>query len=220
METTWRCDRNRHRYVACLVFFYFTVTTAPDLEPMPTFETFSFCTATGFATAAVLNLLAEGMDGFLRPGGEAVEASRARHAVACSVRVIHLISFGSHLLMALGTLPVHATALGRVAHAARWAEWISLVFMLMVLMHAMEFDIDAAAAGPVLDANARFSIAAQMMSTLTGCVCTLYFRRADLPKTGRGDAAATTWIVRGDETRRRRGHDVDSPRRRVAALRT
>ena len=33
----------------------------------------------------------------------------------------------------------------------------------------------------------------------------------------RGDAAAATWIVRGDESRRRRGCDVNSPRRRVAS---
>ena len=77
----------------------------------------------------------------------------------------------------------------------------------------------------------------------------LYVRRAVLPPTGRGDAAAATRMVRGDErrasgiarprrlmrsrtTRRprcnfaprgysadgsRRGHDVDIPRRRVAA---
>ena len=35
------------------------------------------------------------------------------------------------------------------------------------------------------------------------------FRRADLPKTGHGDAAAATWIFSGDESRRRRGCDVD-----------
>ena len=44
-----------------------------------------------------------------------------------------------------------------------------------------------------------------------------YFRRADLPKMGRGDAAAATWIFSGDESRRRRGRDVDIQRRRVAA---
>ena len=36
------------------------------------------------------------------------------------------------------------------------------------------------------------------------------FRRADLPKTSRGDAAAATWMFGGDESRRRRGHDVDN----------
>ena len=46
---------------------------------------------------------------------------------------------------------------------------------------------------------------------------TQHFRRADDSSTGRGAAAAATWIVRGDESRRRRGLDVDSPRRRVAA---
>ena len=42
-------------------------------------------------------------------------------------------------------------------------------------------------------------------------------RRGYFVETSRGDAAATTWIFRGDESRRRRGHDVDIPRRRVAA---
>ena len=32
----------------------------------------------------------------------------------------------------------------------------------------------------------------------------------------RGDAAAATWTFRGDGSRRGRGRDVDSPRRRVA----
>ena len=44
-----------------------------------------------------------------------------------------------------------------------------------------------------------------------------YVRRADLPQTGRGGAAAATRIVRGNGSRRRRGCDADSPRRRVAA---
>ena len=39
----------------------------------------------------------------------------------------------------------------------------------------------------------------------------------DRPRTGRGDAAAGTWIVRGGGSRRRRGWDLDSPWRRVAA---
>ena len=36
-------------------------------------------------------------------------------------------------------------------------------------------------------------------------------------ETSRGAAAAATWIVRGDKARRRRGRDVDIPRRRVVA---
>ena len=32
-----------------------------------------------------------------------------------------------------------------------------------------------------------------------------------------GPATATTWIFRGDESRPRRGHDVDIPRGRLAA---
>ena len=44
-----------------------------------------------------------------------------------------------------------------------------------------------------------------------------HVRRADIPQTSRGDAAAGTWIFRGGESRRHRGQDVDSPWRRVAA---
>ena len=44
-----------------------------------------------------------------------------------------------------------------------------------------------------------------------------YFRGADISQASRGGAAAATWIVHGDESRRRRGRDVDSPWRRVAA---
>ena len=43
--------------------------------------------------------------------------------------------------------------------------------------------------------------------------------RANLSPTNRGDAAAATWIVRGDESRRRRGRDVDIRWRRVALRR-
>ena len=44
--------------------------------------------------------------------------------------------------------------------------------------------------------------------------CTYVFR-AELPKTDRGDAAAATWRVHGDESRRRRrGYSVDTPAER------
>ena len=36
-----------------------------------------------------------------------------------------------------------------------------------------------------------------------------YFRRVDLPWTGRGDAAAATWMFRGETSRRRRGCDLE-----------
>ena len=45
------------------------------------------------------------------------------------------------------------------------------------------------------------------------------FRRADIPRTGRGGAAAARWIFRGDKSRRRRGCDVDIPWRVAAASR-
>ena len=44
-----------------------------------------------------------------------------------------------------------------------------------------------------------------------------FFRRADISLMNRGDAAATTWIFRGDESPRRRGCDADIPWRYVAA---
>ena len=40
-----------------------------------------------------------------------------------------------------------------------------------------------------------------------------YVRRADLPLTNRGDAAAATWNFSGDELRPRRGRDMEIPRR-------
>ena len=42
-------------------------------------------------------------------------------------------------------------------------------------------------------------------------------RRGYIVETGRGDAAAATWIFRGDESRRRRDRDVDIPWRGVPA---
>ena len=45
-------------------------------------------------------------------------------------------------------------------------------------------------------------------------------RRADSSPTRRGDAAAATRMARGDESRRRRGRDVDSPWGQVAAAAT
>ena len=45
----------------------------------------------------------------------------------------------------------------------------------------------------------------------------MYFRRADIPQTGRGDAATATWMVRRNGSQRRRGCDVNGPQRRVAA---
>ena len=44
-----------------------------------------------------------------------------------------------------------------------------------------------------------------------------YTGRVDIPRTNRGDAAVATWIFRGDDSRRRRGCDLDIPRRRFAA---
>ena len=41
----------------------------------------------------------------------------------------------------------------------------------------------------------------------------VYSRRAGMPQTGRGDAAAATWIFRGEESRRRRGSESRRPRR-------
>ena len=47
-------------------------------------------------------------------------------------------------------------------------------------------------------------------------LCAACFCRAELQKTGRGDAAAATWIFRGDRSWRRRGRDVDIPWRRTS----
>ena len=47
----------------------------------------------------------------------------------------------------------------------------------------------------------------------------VYFRRAEIPQTGRGDAAAATWMFRGDGSRRRRGYDADNSVETDARLR-
>ena len=44
-----------------------------------------------------------------------------------------------------------------------------------------------------------------LADVLEACAVDAYFRRAGLPKTGRGDAAAAARTFRGDESRRRRG---------------
>ena len=46
-----------------------------------------------------------------------------------------------------------------------------------------------------------------------------HVRRAERPTTGRGDATDAMWIFCRDESRRRRGCDVEIQRRRVARLR-
>ena len=43
-----------------------------------------------------------------------------------------------------------------------------------------------------------------------------YVFRADIVSTGRGETVSATWIVREDESRRRRGRDADVPRRPAA----
>ena len=59
--------------------------------------------------------------------------------------------------------------------------------------------------------ESRPSLAWTLEPRVTICV------RGSSVEASRGDAAAVTWTVRGDESRRRRGCDVDGPWRRVAA---
>ena len=48
----------------------------------------------------------------------------------------------------------------------------------------------------------------------------VHIRGADAPQTGRGDAAAATWIFRGDESRLRRGYSVETSRGRDVEIRS
>merc|ERR1711871_839154 len=66
-----------------------------------------------------------------------VKAHRQRAGLYCCL-VINLISFHAHVNMASGTMPVFENPWGRRMHYARWAEWCSLVFLLMFVMHALD----------------------------------------------------------------------------------
>ena len=77
----------------------------------------------------------------------------------------------------------------------------------------------APAAALALAEGASVACAAFAYGPLTLCVArgaggaAAYFRCADIPRMSRGDAAVGTWIFRGNESRRRRGWDVDIPRK-------
>ena len=73
---------------------------------------------------------------------------------------------------------------------------------------------DAVAPLEKLDASTAYLIRARPASRL---MRGQRGRRGYSAETHRGDAAAATWIFRGDESRRRRGCDVDLPWRRAAA---
>lgn len=51
---------------------------------------------------------------------------------------IQIISFTSHVLLAMGSFPAVRTLNGRRYHVVRWAEWVATVPMIMVLIHSYE----------------------------------------------------------------------------------
>jgi len=56
-----------------------------------------------------------------------------------------------------------------------------------------------------LGAGVAATVQSNFFGWFLGAVVVPYFRRADISPMNRGDAAAATWIFRGDESRRRRG---------------
>ena len=161
-------------YACCVVLFLATVTPAPDgWDAQATLRTFSQMTASCFGTAALLNLLAVAFEDE-SVLGDGSPSARARVAPFTCIFVINVVSCASHAAIALDLLPRHVMFDGRVFHSARWAEWCALVPLLMVLMHALNFDPNGDEDAPVLDAAAVRSIVAQEASTVLGCACSLW----------------------------------------------
>ena len=71
---------------------------------------------------------------------------------------------------------------------------------------------------PVALAASGFEVGPYTVHTVVDEAEDTYCRRADLSPTNRGDAAGVTWILRGDESRRRRGCDADSSSRPARAF--
>ena len=87
-----------------------------------------------------------------------IKDERQKGVLICVI-TINVISCHAHTNMALGLLPVFENCWGRRMNYARWAEWMSLVFLLMFVMHS-------------LDCESRremlWSIVAQGISVVTG----------------------------------------------------
>eukprot|EP00628_Pelagophyceae_sp_CCMP2097_P038821 CAMPEP_0184256912 /NCGR_PEP_ID=MMETSP0977-20130417/9056_1 /TAXON_ID=483370 /ORGANISM="non described non described, Strain CCMP2097" /LENGTH=934 /DNA_ID=CAMNT_0026562507 /DNA_START=47 /DNA_END=2846 /DNA_ORIENTATION=- len=148
-------------------------------------QTLSFCTMTCFMTSAVLNWLKIAFDDQPTSASEACEV-RARHAPLECVVVINLISMLTHFMIATETMPVTVSIFGQRMHSARWAEWCSLVPLLMLLMHSLdppgplddapkpEQALEPAAVRPFLSRYALASVLCQTASTWLGAVCSLW----------------------------------------------
>ncbi|KAH8058328.1 phosphorelay sensor kinase [Aureococcus anophagefferens] len=160
-------------YACCVVLFLATVTPAPDgWDAQATLRTFSQMTASCFGTAALLNLLAVAFEDE-SVLGDGSPSARARVAPFTCIFVINVVSCASHAAIALDLLPRHVMFDGRVFHSARWAEWCALVPLLMVLMHALNFDPNGDEEAPVRlllwDPPAPVALACLLLSTAAYC---------------------------------------------------
>lgn len=93
------------------------------------FSTFSYFTAGTFASSFLMQIL--------QLADSEIKDSIKRAPIFCTA-VVNLVSFMTHLSFGLRTFPIIVSPFGRVTHLARWGEWVSLVPILMVMMHALD----------------------------------------------------------------------------------
>ena len=116
------------------------------------FRVICICSSTVFLTAAVQALIS-----LLRFSDE-------RRSVSVCILTVNLVSFHAHWSMLHGSMPAFYNMWGRKLHTARWAEWVSLVFLLMTLTHTLDrSDIRRAAQ----------SVFCQCISVFTGLLASM-----------------------------------------------
>jgi bacteriorhodopsin len=97
-------------------------------EPDPAFARMCLLCAVAFMAAAVHNATALI---FLRRG--AAQRSVSHCAVCINVTAAH-----AHWMMGAGHSPTFNSCFGRTMHATRFAEWLSTLFLMMVLTNALD----------------------------------------------------------------------------------
>lgn len=133
-------------FVGLLKVFQWTLKSLEKSDPQ-LFKVVHMATSGGFAATFVMQVS--------QVIGEILEFSRwssapevedaQRASLLCTINTGHLvtisinaISAAAHLLMATGSWPAVRGATGRRYHAARWAEWIATVPLIMILLHTYD----------------------------------------------------------------------------------
>ena len=144
----------------CFCCYVFAATVERERERDPAiFRTFSACTGSGFLATALMSLIQVGtqsIDQVLSPSvvddsADDDKAAQKRKGwlgclphrgglpVTLCIMVINVIACATHFMMALEVMPV-VRALGRRHHTVRWAEWIALIPLMMMLIHAYDVE--------------------------------------------------------------------------------